>query len=103
MLAVIAATAVVTGIIHSLLFPFSALCGASGVVFAFIVMSSFTAFKEGEIPLSFILVAIVFLGGEIYSGLTMSDNVSNLTHFVGGIVGGAAGYWLNKKEKTLHA
>lgn len=98
MLKVIALTALVTGIIHCVLWGSSALCGASGVVFACIILSSFTAFKEGEIPLSFILVAALFIGKEIYSGVLIRDNISNLTHILGGVVGSISGYFLNKKR-----
>ena len=66
LLEVIGITAVVTGILNYVLFWNVALCGASGVVFAFIVLASFTGFKEGEIPLTFILVVIVFIGQQIY-------------------------------------
>jgi len=103
MLKVIAATALVTGVIHCLLWSGVSLCGASGVVFAFIVMSSFTAFKEGEIPLSFLLVGALYIGQEVYNGLVITDNVSNLTHIIGGAVGGAAGYRLNVGgKKKMH-
>ena len=98
MLKVILATAVVTGIIHCALWGNVILCGASGVVFAYIVLSSFTAFKEGEIPLTFLLVAALFIGREVYTGLFVADNVANLTHIIGGVVGAAAGYMLNKRR-----
>ena len=78
-------------------FPHVAICGASGVVFAFILMTSFTSFKKGEIPITFILVAIVYLGQQVYDGLFVKDNISNMAHIVGGIVGAVAGYTLNKK------
>jgi len=100
MLKVIIATAFVTGVIHCLLWSNSALCGASGVVFAFIILSSFTAFKDGEIPLSFLIVGVLYIGKEIYSGLVIADNVSNLTHIIGGVVGSAAGYMLNKGQRV---
>jgi len=90
-------TALVTSIFNSLLFPNVALCGASGIVFAFILLSSFTGFKEGEIPLSFILVAVFFIGQQVFEGLTVKDNISNLSHILGGVVGGFCGYILNKK------
>ena len=77
-------------------FPDAALCGASGVVFAFILLSSFTSFKEGEVPLTFILVALLFVGQEIVQGLMVVDNVSNMAHIVGGMVGAALGFKLNK-------
>lgn len=96
---VIAITAVVTAVANYLLFPMVALCGASGVVFAFILMSSFTSFKEGEIPLTFILVVVFFLGREIIDGIFVLDQISNFAHIVGGIIGGLAGYGLNVKSR----
>ncbi len=91
-------TAFITGIVNYIFFPGAALCGASGVVFAFILLSSFTGFKNGEIPVTFILVAVFFLGQQIFEGLTLKDNVSNLSHVLGGIVGGVLGYILNRKK-----
>lgn len=97
--AVIAITAVVTSIVNYIMFPYVALCGASGVVFAFILLSSFTSFKEGEIPITFILVATFFIGQQIWEGLTVQDNISNMAHIVGGIIGGGIGYGLNVQER----
>ena len=74
------------------------MCGASGVVFAFILLSSFTGFREGEIPLTFLLVTVFFLGQQVWEGLTVRDNISNMAHIVGGIIGGGLGYGLNKKS-----
>ena len=91
-------TAIVTGIIHCVLSNNTALCGASGIVFMCMILSSFTSFKEGEIPLSFILVTVFFIGQEVYAGITVSDNISNLTHILGGVVGGLSGYFLNKRS-----
>ena len=68
------------------------------IVFACIFLASFTGFKDGEIPLSFILVAILFIVQEIYKGITIQDNISNITHIIGGVVGGVLGYLLNKKH-----
>lgn len=95
---VILITAAMTGLVNHILFPNAALCGASGVVFAFILMTSFTGFKQGEIPLTFILVTIVFIGQQVYEGLFLQDDISNLTHIVGGIIGAIVGYGLNKKK-----
>ena len=97
--AVIAVTAVITGILNYVLFPNIALCGASGVVFAFIILSSVTSFRTGEIPLTFILVAIIYLGQQIIQGVFVADNISNLSHFAGGVIGGAAGFKLGGGEK----
>ncbi len=92
-------TAVVTGLANYLLFPNVALCGASGVVFAFILLASFTSFKEGTIPLTFLLVAFIYLGEQIYDGIFLQDNISNMAHIIGGIVGGTLGFTLNRKKK----
>lgn len=102
LLTVILVTALVTGIVHNLLFPRTMLLGASGVVFAFILMTSFTGFREGEIPLTFILVAAVYLGQQIWDGVTVRDNVSNLTHIIGGLVGSGAGYLLNMHKASRY-
>jgi rhomboid protease GluP len=95
--AVIAVTALGTSLINYIFFPSVALCGASGVVFAFILLSSFTGFREGEIPLTFILVAVFFIGQQIWDGITVRDNISNMAHIVGGVIGGILGYGLNVK------
>lgn len=100
LLAVVLVTAVITGVIHNLLFPHTALLGASGVVFAFILLTSFTEFREGEVPLTFILVAVIYLGQQVWDAVAVRDNVSNLSHIIGGLVGGGAGYLLNRKNKA---
>lgn len=101
LLEIIGVTAVVTGMINYIFFWNIGLCGASGVVFAFIVLASFTGFHEGEIPLTFILVVIVFMGQQVYQGIMVRDNVSQMAHIVGGVVGACVGYGLNKKKETI--
>ena len=96
---IIAITAIITSVIHFVFFPSMALCGASGVVFAFILLSSFTGFRAGEIPVSFILVSMFFIGQQIVDGLTVQDNISNLTQIIGGILGGIIGYVLNLRKR----
>jgi membrane associated rhomboid family serine protease len=100
-LEVIGITALVTGIVNFIFFPSVALCGASGVVFAFILLVSFTNVREGEIPVSVILVALIFIGQQVYEGLFVQDNVSNLSHILGGIVGAVVGYRLNVGKGRL--
>ena len=97
LLLMILLTAFFTGLIHNFLFPRTILLGASGVVFMFILLTSFTEFQEGEIPLTFILVAVIYLGQQVWDGIAVRDNVSNLSHIIGGIIGSGAGYLLNKK------
>ena len=95
---IIAITAVVTALIHLIFFPGVALCGASGVVFAVIVLASFTGFREGEIPLTFILVVVIFIGQQVVEGLTIRDDISNTGHIIGGAIGAFMGYILNRKN-----
>lgn len=99
---VIMTTALITGLINYFLFPGVALCGASGVVFAFILITSFTGFNEGEIPLTVILVALIFIGQQVYEGIFLQDDVSNLSHIIGGLVGAVIGYNLNMKKKKKY-
>ena len=93
---VILITALVTGVINYVFFPGIALCGASGVVFAFIILTSFTGFRSGEIPLTFILIAVIFIGQQIGEGIFIRDNISQLSHIAGGVVGAVIGYIWNK-------
>ena len=70
LLLTIVITAFATGLVQFLLFPHSALLGASGVVFMMIVLSSFTEMKKGGIPLTMLLVVALYLGSEI-AGLAL--------------------------------
>ena len=94
---VILATALVTGVIHDIFEPDIQLLGASGVVFAFILLASITGNNQG-IPITLILVAVLWIGGEIYDGLTSADNVSQITHIIGGIVGAVIGLAFKRKD-----
>ena len=97
-LLIILITALVTGLVNFFLFPNVRLLGASGVVFAFILLSAFTCVKEREIPITFILVALIYMGEQIYSAIFVKDNVSNLTHLIGGGVGSVLGFIMNRKK-----
>lgn len=102
MVCVIFLTGLITGLVNFAFFPHVQLLGASGVVFAFILLSSFTSMKDGEIPLTLILVTLIYIGGEVYDGIFLKDNVSNLTHILGGGVGAGCGYIMNKyKRKSI--
>jgi len=87
----IVVTAFVTGMIQWLFFPGTALLGASGIVFMMIVMMSLSGMKSGCIPITLILVLVLYIGGEIIDGFTLRDNVSQLTHVVGGLCGACLG------------
>ena len=38
-----------------------------------------------------LIVAVIYIGQELYSGLVLSDNVSQLTHIIGGSLGAVYG------------
>ena len=95
-------TALVTGVINFIFFPHVQLLGASGVVFAFILLASLTSIEEEKIPLTFILVALIYIGQQVYDGIFIRDNVSNLTHILGGIVGSSLGYVMNKNKMNRY-
>lgn len=87
LLLLIAITALVTGLVHTLLSD-TILLGASGVVYMFIILSSFANVKEGRIPLTLIIVFFIFIGKEFFSGAIVQDNISQLSHILGGLCGG---------------
>ena len=91
LLVMIAITALVTGVLNVLFFRTS-LMGASGVVFMMILLASFTNFSHGEIPLTFILVLILYLGSQLISSFG-ADNISQFAHIVGGFCGSLFGFF----------
>ena len=90
-------TAAATGIAEMLLFPGHALLGASGIVFMLIILSSLSGMREGTIPLTLILVAVLYIGKEVVDMITVRDNISQLCHIIGGICGGAIGFAFQRK------
>ncbi|MDR2110988.1 MAG: rhomboid family intramembrane serine protease [Spirochaetaceae bacterium] len=90
LLFMIVITALVTGVLNVLLFSTS-LLGASGVVFMMILLASFTNFNKGEIPLTFILVLIFYLGTQLINAFR-TDNISEFAHIAGGLCGSLFGF-----------
>ena len=96
---IMAATALVIGVINMVFFPGVMLLGASGIVFAFILIASITIREDNTIPVTFILVAVLYLGQQIWQGLFSQDNVSQMAHIVGGAVGAMLGFLLGKAQQ----
>ena len=90
MLFTLLVTALVTGLLNVLLFD-TGLMGASGIVFMLIVLASIVDIRSREIPLSFLLVAVLFLGGEIVQAFR-GDDVSQMALIVGGAIGAVIGF-----------
>jgi membrane associated rhomboid family serine protease len=84
-------TALVTGLLNVIFFR-SYLMGASGVVFMMMLLASFTNFKKGEIPLTFILVLLLYVGREFFSAFSSND-VSEFAHITGGFCGSLFGFF----------
>ena len=91
-------TAFVSGAAHLVLAPNSALLGASGIVFMLIFLASLSGMKKGCIPLTLILVVILYLGGELWDAVTVRDSVSQLTHIVGGACGAVLGLSMSRRK-----
>ena len=92
------ATALVSGLLHWALFPGTALLGASGIVFMLIILSSFAGAGRGELPLTLLLVLVLYLGGELVSMLTVRDNISHLSHILGGLCGAGFGFLFRPRQ-----
>lgn len=95
----IGATALVTGLVQFIFFPSSALMGASGVVFMMIILSSFTEMGKEGIPITLIFVVIFYLGGELLDGLTTVDEISQMTHIIGGLCGLVFGFTIKRSRR----
>jgi len=93
-------TAVISGLVSVIFFPNAALLGASGIVFMMIVLVSAGDLRHGVIPITLILVLLMYLGTEIWTMITVKDNISQLTHIVGGVCGAAFGVILMNEKKT---
>jgi len=91
LLFMIAVTALVTGLIN-VAFSSEALLGASGIVFMMILLASTANIRQGEIPLTFIAIAVIYLGGEIYKAISQDDQVSQMAHLIGGATGAVFGF-----------
>ncbi len=90
MVLMILVTALVTGLANILISD-ARLLGASGVVFMMILLASFTNVRRGEIPLSFVLVVVIYLLREVIAAME-ADSISQLTHILGGAIGSIFGF-----------
>ena len=89
-LLMIVITAFITGLLNILFFH-TGLLGASGIVFMLILLVSFTNTKSGEVPVTFILIAILFIGKEVMQSL-QNDQISQFAHIIGGVCGSFFGF-----------
>lgn len=90
LLEMILITAVATAILNAFLFS-NSLIGGSGVAFMLILLSSFSNIRSKEIPLTFIIIAVLFIGSEVVSTLKI-DRISQFSHLAGGFIGAGYGF-----------
>ena len=70
--------------------------GSRRLFWAIFLTALVSGMKNGCIPITLVLVLLLYLGGEIVDGITLKDNVSQLTHIVGGICGALLGISMRK-------
>jgi len=87
----IVSTAILTALLHTLLWD-SKLVGASGIAFMLIVVSTLLNSKGKDIPITFILVVLLYLGQEIYASFQESQ-ISHFAHLFGGAMGAFWGFY----------
>ena len=90
LLVMIGITALVEGLANTAMS--TPMLGASGVVFMMIILASTANIKSGDIPLTFIAIATLYLGREIVAMVSAKDNISHFTHLIGGVAGAAFGF-----------
>lgn len=91
-------TSMVTGVLNVCFSP-SQLLGSSDIAFMMILLTSFTTISKSEIPLSFILILILYIGREILSS-GQNESISTLAHIAGGICGSMFAFLATPKPKT---
>lgn len=84
-------TAVVTALLNAFFFHTS-LVGGSGIAFMLVLLGSFSNIRSGQIPLTFILVGVLFIGAEVVAILKI-DRISQFSHLAGGLIGAAYGFF----------
>ena len=99
---VILVTAAVTAVLGLVFAPSAVILGARGIVSAFLLIASLTLREDRTIPVTFILLALLYFGTEIYDAVTVKDNVFQLGHVGGGVIGAALGFLLSRKKKKDH-
>ena len=84
-------TALFSGVVDVILG--SGTIGASGIAFMMILLASTANIRQGEIPLTFIAVAVIYIGGEVVRAVNNpDDNISQLGHILGGLSGAVFGF-----------
>jgi membrane associated rhomboid family serine protease len=93
MLKMILLTGFFVGLLNTLVSS-SGLLGASSIVFMFVTLISIVDLRRGSIPISFVLVVVVFVGNEIIRAFG-PDDISQMGHIAGAALGALFGFALS--------
>ena len=63
------------------------------------VLASFAGMRTGTIPLTLILVLILYLGSEIFQAVTGTAGLAQLTHIAGGVLGMIFGFTWSRGKR----
>jgi rhomboid protease GluP len=97
MIFMILVTTFVVGLSNAVFFANSSL-GASGIVFMMIILASVTNISKGDIPITLLIVAAIFIGKEIANSMA-ENNVNEFAHIIGGVSGGILGLIIGKPQE----
>jgi rhomboid protease GluP len=101
LLFMMALTTLITATLNIFLFP-EGLLGASGIAFMLILLTPFAGAKAGTIPLTFILIAVLYLLQEFFN-IIKQDNISQFAHIAGGLLGSIFGFLGARGTSTAKA
>ncbi len=98
-------TSVIGGLTNACFYNYG-LIGSSGVMFMFILVSSFgqgdkrRECHSGEIPVTFVATCLLYFGKELWAAWSATDDVSHVAHLVGGACGAVIG-WASREKAPL--
>lgn len=56
--------------------------------------------KQGKLPITVLLVAVLYIGNEVFQGIFSRDNISQLGHIAGGLCGAGFGILYHSDKIT---
>lgn len=92
-------TSVVSGFINAIFLP-NPMCGASDIIFMMILLISYTSLNKNEIPLSFILIFILYIG-KCFMITDSNSSIATIAHIAGGICGSLFAFIFAPDSKTV--
>ena len=87
-------TTIITGLVNVIFFS-AGVQGASGIVFMMILLAPIVGKADGTVPFALIVVVVLYLGKEVMNALS-NDNISQMAHIVGGVMGLVFGFMISK-------